>query len=204
VSLPAPWLHAHSHRLLVVVGRSGVGKDAVIAAWLRHFAPDARPHVARRVITRERHPSEDHEPVSVAAFHALAAAGGLAFRWQAHGLHYGVRPSELAPLQTGRCVVLNGSRQHLTLLREQAPHARVVEVVLPEALRLARLQGRGRESAGELAARLARSAPESQADLVIDNSGPLAEAVAALHGWWSAHEVARALLSPSKARQRAD
>lgn len=175
-----------SHRLLVVVGRSGVGKDAVIGAWLRRFASDARPHVARRVITRERHPSEDHEPVSVAAFHGLAAAGQFAFHWQAHGLHYGVRRSELAPLRDGRCVVVNGSRQHLPQLREQAPHARVVEIVLPEPLRLARLHARGRESAGELATRLARTAPDSAADLVIDNSGPLADAVATLHGWWSA------------------
>lgn len=179
-------LPSHSHRLLVVVGRSGVGKDAVIGAWLRRFEPADRPHVARRVITRDRHPSEDHEPVSVAAFHDLAASGRFAFHWQAHGLHYGVRGSELAPLRAGRCVVVNGSRQHLPQLRDAAPHARVVEIVLPEALRLARLQARGRESAGELAARLTRAAPDSAADLVIDNSGPLADAVAALHGWWSA------------------
>lgn len=175
-----------SHRLMVVVGRSGVGKDAVIGAWLRRFGGDERPHLARRVITRERHPSEDHEPVSAAAFHGLAATGQFAFQWQAHGLHYGVRRSELAPLRTGRWVVVNGSRQHLPQLREEAPHARVVEIVLPEALRLARLHARGRESAGELATRLARTTPDSAADLVVDNSGPLADAVAALHDWWSA------------------
>lgn len=179
-------LHAHSRHLLVVVGRSGVGKDAVIGAWLRHFAPGARPHLARRVITRERHPSEDHEPVSVTAFHQLAAGQRLAFRWQAHGLHYGVRWSELAALHEGRCVVVNGSRQHLPQLREQAPQARVVEIVLPEALRQQRLQSRGRETAAEVATRLSRSAPDSAADLVIDNSGPLDEAVAALHAWWTA------------------
>ncbi len=179
-------LHLHSRHLLVVVGRSGVGKDAVIDAWLRRFGTGERPHVARRAITRDRHPSEAHEPVSVPGFHALAAAGAFAFRWQAHGLHYGVRWSELVPLHEGRCVVLNGSRQHLPQLREQAPQARVVEIVLPEALRLQRLQGRGRESAGELAARVTRAAPESAADLVIDNSGPLDAAVAELHQWWSA------------------
>lgn len=183
--LPAR-LHAHSRHLLVVVGRSGVGKDAVIGAWLRRFAPGTRPHLARRVITRERHPSEDHEPVSVSAFHQLAAEHRLAFRWQAHGLHYGVRWSELTALHDGRCVIVNGSRQHLPQLREQAPQARVVEIVLPEALRLARLQGRGRETAAELATRVSRSAPESGADLVIDNSGPLDKAVAALHDWWAA------------------
>ena len=179
-------LRTHSRHLLVVVGRSGVGKDAVIGEWQRRFTAGTRPHLARRVITRDRHPSEDHEPVSVTAFHGLVAEHKLAFRWQAHGLHYGVRWSELAALTDGRCVVVNGSRQHLPQLREQAPHARVVEIVLPEALRLARLHGRGRESAAELAARVSRSAPDSAADWVIDNSGPLAAAVDELHHWWSA------------------
>ena len=179
-------LHTHSRQLVVVVGRSGVGKDAVIGAWLRRFAAGQRPHLARRVITRERHPSEDHEPVSVSAFHRLVAEHQLAFHWQAHGLHYGVRWSELAALHEGRCVVLNGSRQHLPQLREQAPQARVVEIVLPEALRQQRLQSRGRETAAELATRLSRGAPESGADLVIDNSGPIDEAVAELHDWWTA------------------
>ena len=176
-----------SRHLLVVVGRSGVGKDAVITAWLQRFAAGERPHWAQRVITRPRHPSEDHEPVSVAAFHGLASAGLLAFHWQAHGLHYGVRRSQLAPLQEGRGVVLNGSRQHLPRLKAQAPDARVVEIVLPEGVRLERLHRRGRESAHELATRLTREAPDSGADLVIDNSGPLDAAVATLHDWWTAH-----------------
>lgn len=198
-----PDLQHHSRQLLVVVGRSGVGKDAVIAAWLRCFSPDDRPHLARRVITRIRHPSEDHEPASVEAFHALAAANRLAFRWQAHGLHYGVRWAELAALQSGRCVVVNGSRQHLPQLREQAPDARVVEIVLPEAVRLARLVGRGREAAGELSARIERTAPPSGADLVIDNSGPLDQAVAALCNWWTTSTSrSPALASEQSTRQR--
>lgn len=192
-------LAAHSRHLLVLVGRSGVGKDAVIGAWLQRFAPGTAPHLARRVITRERHPSEDHEPVPAAAFHALVAARQLAFSWQAHGLHYGVRWSELAALRQGRCVVLNGSRAHLPRLRQQAPQARVVEIVLPETLRRLRLHGRGRESADELAARVARSAPDSGADLVIDNSGPLASAVVQLHHWW----MVTALPAPTAVQQAA-
>ncbi|MBL0728870.1 phosphonate metabolism protein/1,5-bisphosphokinase (PRPP-forming) PhnN [Piscinibacter sp. HJYY11] len=186
----AQHLHTHSQHLLVVVGRSGVGKDAVIGAWLRRFPAGARPHLAQRVITRERHSSEDHEPVTVADFLGMAAGGYFGFRWQAHGLHYGVRWSELAPLREGRCVVLNGSRQHLPQLREVAPQARVVEIVLPDALRAARLHGRGRETPAELGSRLSRTAPDSGADLVIDNSGPLDDTVAGLHAWWSASALA--------------
>lgn len=194
-------LYTHSRHLLVVVGQSGVGKDAVINAWLRRFPTGERPHLARRVITRERHSSEDHEPATVADFLAMAADGYFGFRWQAHGLHYGVRWSELAPLREGRCVVVNGSRQHLPRLRELAPQVRVVEIVLPDALRVARLHGRGRETPSELGSRLSRTTPDSGADLVIDNSGPLDDTVAALHAWWSAGTPSSSTTPPRQPAQ---
>lgn len=191
--VPPPDLQDASQHLLVVVGRSGVGKDAVIRAWQEASPEACRPHVARRVITRERHSSEAHEPVSRAGFDQLLSAGRLVFHWEAHGLHYGVRASELAPLFVGRTVVVNGSRQHLPMLRQQAPRARVVEIVLPEPLRQQRLSSRGREAPDAQAARMARELPACDADLVIDNSGPIEVAVRQLEAWWSAGPARAAL-----------
>jgi phosphonate metabolism protein PhnN/1,5-bisphosphokinase (PRPP-forming) len=195
---PAQGLRELSRQLIVVVGASGVGKDALVQAWVRSLPPQQRPHVARRVITRERHPSEDHEPVSVAAFQQLLAAQRLAFDWQAHGLHYGVRWEELAPLGQRRFVLVNGSRHHLPALRELAPRARVIEVTVPDVLRQERLAARGREDASAVAARLERPAPAAPAEwgvglgaeLVVDNSGALHDAVRQLQCWWSTTHLA--------------
>lgn len=186
-----------SARLIVVVGPSGAGKDSLLAHWRASLPAAQRPHLARRSITRpaetagqQAHgPSEAHEPLSPAVFDAAASIGAFAFRWQAHGLHYGIRHAELAPLAQGRWVVMNGSRAHLPRLRLAAPWARVLQVDAPEALRAARLQARGREPAPAHAARLQRATaahpPRGLApDLLIVNDRSLPEAVAQLQAWW--------------------
>lgn len=181
-------LHDHAHRLLVIVGASGAGKDSVLRAWLDTLPRDIRPHPARRTITRAAgDASEPHEALDEAGFHAAHAAGAFAFAWQAHGLHYGVRWSELEPLARGRWVVMNGSRGHLGELRAAAPQAQVIEVVAPDGLRRARLACRGRESRRLVQQRLARAVPDPGADLLITNDTDLPSAVAQLAHWWQQH-----------------
>ncbi|MFM1988687.1 MAG: hypothetical protein RJA99_1644 [Pseudomonadota bacterium] len=176
--------HASS-RLMVVVGASGVGKDSVLDAWLGGRPRAERPWRARRTITRPAHGAgEGHEPVTEARFDMLLARRAFAFHWAAHGLRYGVRHEELAPLHDGRWVVLNGSRAHLPALLATAPGAWVVEIDAPAALRAARLGARGREHDDDVAARLARTVGTVPADLVIRNDGPLEAAVARLDAWW--------------------
>ncbi len=175
-----------SHRLIVVVGPSGAGKDSVISAWLQCQTEAARPHRVRRTITRPADVHEAHESISACAFAAAREAGAFAFHWQAHGLDYGVRHGELAALAAGGWVVMNGSREHLAQLRAVAPQARVVEIDAPAALRQRRLHDRSREDADGQAARIVRQAPPAQADLRIVNDGPLDQAVAALERWWRA------------------
>lgn len=178
-------LHDHSHHLLVIVGASGAGKDSVLKGWLASLPREIAPHHARRTITRDAgDASEDHEAVDEASFHDARAAGGFAFAWQAHGLHYGVRRSELAPLSRGQWVVMNGSRGHLGELRAAAPQAHVIEVVAPDWLRRARLAQRGREAVPRVHDRLARAVPDPCAGLRIPNEGDLSDAVAHLDRWW--------------------
>lgn len=179
------WLDGHSHRLLVIVGASGAGKDSVLKSWLATLPRGRGPHRARRTITRDADDaSEDHEAIDEAGFHAARAAGAFAFAWQAHGLHYGVRWAELAALERGDWVVMNGSRSHLGELRAAAPQAHVVEVVAPDGLRRARLARRGREAELRLHERLARAVPDPCAELRIVNEGDLSQAVAQLGRWW--------------------
>ena len=177
---------AAAHRLVVVVGPSGAGKDSVLRGWRAALGADA-PAVARRVITRAPDASESHEAVTPGDFTGLRDRGLLATWWQAHGLDYGVRRDELAPLAAGRWVVLNGSRAHLPALRAQAPGLRVVCVSAPAPVLASRLAARGREGADARDARLARAiAAPVEADLHLVNDGDLAECVAALSRWWAA------------------
>jgi ribose 1,5-bisphosphokinase len=190
---------AGSQRLLVVVGPSGAGKDSLLRTWLDGLPQAMRPHRARRTITRAADPHEDHEAIDAAGFEQHRARDTFALCWTAHGLAYGVRHGELAPLREGRWVVLNGSREHLPALREAAPLARIVEITAPVALRQVRLQSRGREDAPARGARLQRELPAVEADLLIDNSGTLADAVSRLDRWWRPLAAAGSLSRPSSA-----
>jgi len=174
-----------SERLIVVVGPSGAGKDSVLQAWRQLLLPAEAPAQVRRVITRPADPhGENHEPIDEPTFARMCLSNELAFWWSAHGLHYGVRRESLAPLAQGRWVVMNGSRGHLPQLRRRAPKAHVVEVTAPPEVLAKRLAGRGREDPAAVAARLARETPESDASLVVSNTGDVAEAAQVLHQWW--------------------
>lgn len=175
-----------SRRLIVVVGPSGAGKDSLLGQWRASLPPGQAPHLVQRTITRPADAGgEPHEALTPAGFAAAARDGAFAFRWQAHGLHYGIRHEQLRPLALGGWVLMNGSRAHLPLLRLLAPQARVLSVDAPAPLRAARLNGRGREPAQALAGRLRRQ-PDvpSRVDLKIVNDRSLAEAVAQLDAWW--------------------
>ena len=175
----------HGERLLVVVGASGVGKDSLLRAW-RARLRGRGPHFARRTITRPPDPHEAHDAATPQDFARLRALGRLATWWQAHGLDYGIATSELAPLADGRWVVVNGSRAHLPVLRQQAPGVRVVEIGAPASLLAERLAQRAREDDGARRQRLERRiALPVDADRVIVNDRTLDDAVNELHAFWA-------------------
>jgi ribose 1,5-bisphosphokinase len=90
-------------------------------------------------------------------FIALRERGAFALAWQANGLHYGVRNSELAPIDHGGWVLVNGSRAYLDPTRSRFPGLTVVHITAsPDTLRQ-RLLGRGRESVAEVEARIQRT-----------------------------------------------
>ncbi|MGR3484990.1 MAG: phosphonate metabolism protein/1,5-bisphosphokinase (PRPP-forming) PhnN [Paracoccaceae bacterium] len=162
--------------LVAVVGPSGVGKDSVIAGLVA-----ARPDLTwvRRAITRPPSGTEPFEALSDAQFDARAAAGGFCLSWGAHGLRYGVPASALSAVQDGGLMVANLSRGQLARAAQIFPALRVLSLsARPETL-AARLAGRGRETAADIAARLSRRAPLPEGlDVVeIANDGPLAATV---------------------------
>lgn len=166
-------------RLVLVVGPSGAGKDTLIAAGRAALGEDPRFVFPRRVVTRPAVAAlEDHESVSPEAFAAARQAGAFALDWEAHGLCYGLPATLIDDIAAGRVVVFNGSRAMILAAQAKFPDTGVLLVEATLQVRAQRLAGRGRESAAEVAARLAREVPQVPAGAVrIDNSGALEDGI---------------------------
>ena len=169
-------------RFIAVVGPSGVGKDAVMEGLAA-----ARPDLmrVRRVITRPSDAGgEAFDGIDAAGFARMRTAGMFALDWQAHGLSYGIPASVQETMTAGRDALANLSRGMVGRAAEVFGPGRVHVLAVtarPEIL-AERLAERGRESAAEIAARLARAAPLMPVGLrvtEIDNSGPLEDSIAA-------------------------
>ena len=139
--------------IFAIVGPSGAGKDTLIRGVLA-ARPDLR--LVRRVITRPTEAGgEDFEGVSPDDFARRRARGDFALVWQAHGLHYAIPKDQV----TGPGdVIFNGSRAALPEATSIFPDLRVILVTAPATVLAARLAARGRETATDIRARLARAA----------------------------------------------
>jgi phosphonate metabolism protein PhnN/1,5-bisphosphokinase (PRPP-forming) len=172
--------------LALVVGPSGAGKDTLLAAAKAALADDARFVFPRRVVTRAAMAElEDHETRDRNSFELERLRGAFALDWEAHGLCYGVPVAVEAAMAGGRVVVVNVSRKVIELALEKYPRCHVLLVTASPGVRAERLAGRGRESADEVAARLAREGapiPPGVEAVTIDNSGSLADGVARFVG----------------------
>lgn len=161
---------------VAVVGASGAGKDTIIAYARDSFAGTDGVEFVRRVITRPSDASsEDHDTLSDADFNEAEKHGAFAVSWAAHGLRYGLPLSLDRSMADGRVAVANVSRGAIALVKVRYANVMVAEITAPADILAERLARRGRESRGEVLARLARSAElgvcVSDA-FTIDNSGP--------------------------------
>lgn len=170
--------------VVLVVGPSGVGKDALIAGARARLDADPRFVFVVRDITRPAHPSEGFTPVTDTEFHLRLARGAYALSWGAHGLHYGIPRTLDDEVAGGRTAVFNASRMAIPAARARYANVKVVLVDCPIDIRARRMAARGREPEAEIAARLQRRVEEfngaAAADAVIDNSGSLEEGVTRL------------------------
>ena len=143
---------------VAVVGPSGAGKDTVIGYAKQRFAGETRLEFVRRVITRPSDTaSEDHDTLADAAFVEAEADGAFAISWEAHGLRYGIPADVDWSIANGHVAVANVSRAVIPALRERYANLAVVEITAAPEVLAERLAARGRESRGEVLARLARS-----------------------------------------------
>jgi ribose 1,5-bisphosphokinase len=165
---------------VAVVGPSGAGKDTLIAYARENLAGEAAVEFVRRVITRPCDAaSEQHDTMADEAFDEAEKAGAFAVSWAAHGLRYGLPERVDHAIAKGHVAVANVSRGAIPAIKARYAHVIVAEITAAPEILAERLSSRGRETRGEVLARLARSA-----DLVsavpgavrIENSGPREEA----------------------------
>lgn len=114
--------------------------------------------LVRRVITRPSAAGgEDFDGVSVAEFECRRDAGDFVLHWGAHGLFYGIPRRIEQDLAEGYTVLFNGSRAIMPEAQRRFPDLTVLHVTAPVPVLAERLAARGRESAGDIAARLTRA-----------------------------------------------
>ncbi|MCK0196647.1 phosphonate metabolism protein/1,5-bisphosphokinase (PRPP-forming) PhnN [Ancylobacter sp. 6x-1] len=175
--------------LVFVVGPSGAGKDTLLNHARAHFArrPAGRSVVfARRLITRPADATEDHCEIGPDAFEAGVSGDRFALSWRANGLGYALGPECREWLAAGRVVAANGSRAAVTQAVARFADVRVVLVTAPAEVLAMRLASRGRETAGDVLARLKRAPSLDVAPaLTIMNDGEIAAAGETLIGYLS-------------------
>ncbi|ADP18388.1 phosphonate metabolism protein/1,5-bisphosphokinase (PRPP-forming) PhnN [Achromobacter sp. SD115] len=152
-----PSVPADGARLIYLMGASGSGKDTLLRLLRAELRGDEPVLVAHRYITRDSGDTEDALRLTEDEFGRRAALGCFALRWASHGLQYGIGIEIDAWLSCGAAVIINGSRAHLEQAHSRYPALTAVEVTVDPGQLARRLAGRGRESAEQIAQRLARA-----------------------------------------------
>ncbi len=167
--------------LILVVGPSGAGKDALMEGARQRLAAGGRFHFARRVVTRPASAGgEDHDAVSPAEFLAGEAVGAFLLSWKAHGLAYGIPRTVEAFRHDGIAVVANVSRTVVETARRDLAPVGVVVVTASPAVLAARLDRRGRETPEDIGRRLERAAapfPTGEGVCTVNNDHSLGQGV---------------------------
>ena len=184
--------------VVLVVGPSGVGKDALLAGAKARLRGKPSFVFIRRTITRAPHDSEDFRSISETEFETACAGGRFALWWRAHGLGYGVPDDLDQNVREGRVCIFNASRTAIPAARARYACVHAVLVTCPLERRAERLALRGRETQIAVLKRLAHSVEsfdERMADETIENSGALRDGIerlVAILGRYAAAADARA------------
>ena len=166
--------------LFYVIGASGAGKDTLMN-YARTKINGSEPVVfAHRYITRPPFTgNENHVYLSKEEFKTRIENELFALHWESHDQHYGIGIEIDSWMHRGFNIIVNGSRQYLPVAQQRYPDLKVVLIDASPAVIGERLASRGRESAEEIAKRIARTA-EITADLTncvkIINDGAVEDA----------------------------
>lgn len=145
--------------LFYVIGPSGSGKDSLINGLRDRLDGEHTILFAHRYITRcWKAGGENHIELSANEFQQRLQSGLFCMEWQANNCCYAIGTEVHNWLNRGYSVVVNGSREHL----EEAvscfgEHLIPLLVTVDPNILRQRLLNRGRETAAEIDARIARN-----------------------------------------------
>lgn len=167
--------------LFLVVGNSGSGKDSIITGIIKAYPSRLkRIYAPKRFITRPPSKTEKNITITIEEFQKMEEKGTFALTWHIYKLYYGI-PIEIEDwLKEGNPVLLNVSRTIVEKARKIYENLKVVFIYVPLEITVDRLKDRGRETLGLLQERIERAKNNQlfpEADLVIDNSGKLDDAI---------------------------
>ncbi len=167
--------------LVLVVGPSGAGKDAVMTGAREVFKDDGSVVFPRRFVTRLSNPdAEDHISMTEMEFALAVADGAFSLWWRAHGNSYGIGSFVESHIDSGATVVVNCSRASVADACERFANVTVAEITAPAEILVARIVTRGRETADQARERVLRRVPDYPAGVRVErivNDGPLAQSV---------------------------
>ena len=145
-------------KLFYIIGASGAGKDTLIN-YARTKINGSDPVIfAHRYITRPPYiGNENHVCLSIGEFRLRMKANLFALYWESHGNFYGIGNEINKWLENGFNVVVNGSRQYLPVAQQIYPEMEVILIAASQEIINQRLSNRGREDAGEIEKRIART-----------------------------------------------
>ena len=154
-----PGQRAARGTIVLVVGPSGSGKDSILGAAEATLGSEGDFSFPRRDVTRPAAlGGEPYCAVTTGEFQHRRSHGAYSLSWFAHGLGYGVPQVIEQHLAQGRHVVVNVSRAVIPEVRQRLAPVRVVSIEVSREVLRQRLQGRNRETASEIEARLERAA----------------------------------------------
>ncbi len=170
-----------SGHLVLVVGPSGAGKDAVMMGARAALKAEDNVVFPRRFVTRLSNPdAEDHVSMTEMEFAVAVADGAFALWWRAHGNSYGIGRFVESHLDSGAIVVVNCSRASVTDARDRFAKVTVIEITAPEDVLVRRIVARGRETPEQARERVLRKVPDYPSGVRVErvvNDRSLDEAV---------------------------
>ncbi|MFW9880341.1 MAG: phosphonate metabolism protein/1,5-bisphosphokinase (PRPP-forming) PhnN [Candidatus Thorarchaeota archaeon] len=167
--------------LFLITGNSGSGKDSIILGVVNKYPSNLKQiYAPRRYITRAPSEFEKNIAVTPQKFREMEMEGKFALKWKIYGLNYGI-PIEIENfLEKGHPVIINVSRTIVKQTRENYTNIKVIFIEVPFEITLQRIKKRKRESEDSIDERIERARKNqkfTEADLIIDNSGNLDDAI---------------------------